>query len=134
MARADLSQPRPGRRGVVAAHTTAPVLGAPIQSKALNGMDSLLSTVQMPKGIPVATLAIGDAGASNAALFAVSILATKRPELREKLQEFRREQSEKDQDADLVNDRKMRVPVRHCFTRTVQNICPDHTTTNCETA
>ncbi len=81
--------------GVVAAHTTAPVLGVPIQSKALNGIDSLLSIVQMPKGIPVATLAIGDAGASNAGLLAVSILANHRPELRTKLQDFRREQSEK---------------------------------------
>ena len=81
--------------GVVAAHTTAPVLGVPIQSKALNGLDSLLSIVQMPKGIPVATLAIGDAGASNAGLLAVSILANHRPELREKLQDFRRKQSER---------------------------------------
>src|SRR5476651_1942869 len=61
--------------GVVAAHTTLPVLGVPMPSKHLNGMDSLLSTVQMPKGIPVATFAIGDAGAANAGLFAIALLA-----------------------------------------------------------
>ena len=81
--------------GVIAAHTVMPVLGIPIESKSLKGMDSLLSTVQMPAGIPVATLAIGDPGARNAGLFAVSILATKRPELREKLHAFRRAQAEK---------------------------------------
>ena len=79
--------------GVAAAHTLLPVLGVPIESAALKGMDSLLSTVQMPGGIPVGTLAIGKAGAVNAALLAVAILANRRPELREKLREFREEQS-----------------------------------------
>jgi len=81
--------------GVCAAHTLLPVLGVPMESAALKGLDSLLSTVQMPAGIPVGTLAIGGAGARNAALLAVAILATSRSELREKLHEFRREQSEK---------------------------------------
>ena len=81
--------------GVCAAHTVLPVLGVPIESASLKGMDSLLSTVQMPAGIPVGTLAIGGAGARNAALLAVAILATSRPELREKLRKFRAEQSEK---------------------------------------
>jgi len=76
--------------GVVAAHTLLPVIGVPIQS-ALNGLDSLLSTVQMPKGIPVATVAIGAAGAANAALLAVAILAGSRPELRERLKGYREE-------------------------------------------
>jgi 5-(carboxyamino)imidazole ribonucleotide mutase len=76
--------------GVVAAHTVLPVIGVPIQS-ALNGLDSLLSTVQMPKGIPVATVAIGASGAMNAGLLAVAILATARPELRQKLQAYREE-------------------------------------------
>ena len=75
--------------GVVAAHTILPVIGVPMQSSALNGLDSLLSTVQMPKGIPVATLAIGPSGAANAGLLAVAILATSRPELRARLQAFR---------------------------------------------
>src|SRR5688500_9571647 len=70
--------------GMVAAQTTLPVLGVPVQSKALNGLDSLLSIVQMPAGVPVATLAIGAAGARNAGLLAVRILAATRPELREK--------------------------------------------------
>jgi 5-(carboxyamino)imidazole ribonucleotide mutase len=81
--------------GVCAAHTILPVLGVPMESASLKGMDSLLSTVQMPAGIPVGTLAIGGAGARNAALLAVAILANSRPELREKLREFRREQSDK---------------------------------------
>ncbi len=80
--------------GVVAAHTLLPVLGVPMGS-VLNGLDSLLSTVQMPAGIPVGTLAIGKAGAVNAALLAIAILANKRPELREKLREYRRQQEEK---------------------------------------
>jgi len=80
--------------GVMAASTTIPVLGVPMQTSALNGMDSLLSTVQMPAGIPVGTLAIGRAGAVNAALFAVAILAGSRPELREKLHAYRAEQAE----------------------------------------
>ena len=81
--------------GVCAAHTVLPVLGVPMESASLKGMDSLLSTVQMPAGIPVGTLAIGPAGARNAALLAVAILANSRPELREKLRKFRAEQSEK---------------------------------------
>src|SRR5437762_2651394 len=75
--------------GVAAAHTVAPVIGVPMQSSALNGLDSLLSTVQMPKGIPVATVAIGASGAANAGLLAIAILATSRPELRAKLQAYR---------------------------------------------
>ena len=80
--------------GVIAAHTTLPVLGVPMTS-ALNGLDSLLSTVQMPGGIPVGTLAIGKAGATNAALLATAILANSRPELKKKLREFRAEQEKK---------------------------------------
>jgi 5-(carboxyamino)imidazole ribonucleotide mutase len=75
--------------GMVAAHTVLPVIGVPVQSAALNGLDSLLSIVQMPKGIPVATVAIGAAGAANAGLLAVAILATSRPELRAKLLAYR---------------------------------------------
>jgi 5-(carboxyamino)imidazole ribonucleotide mutase len=81
--------------GVLAAHTTLPVLGVPMKSDALNGIDSLLATVQMPGGIPVGTLAIGKPGAINAALLAIAILANSRPELREKLHEFRRSQEAK---------------------------------------
>ena len=81
--------------GVLAAHTTLPVLGVPMKSDALNGLDSLLATVQMPGGIPVGTLAIGKPGATNAALFAVAILANSRPELRRKLHEFRESQEAK---------------------------------------
>ena len=80
--------------GVVAAHTTLPVLGVPMPSKHLNGMDSLLSTVQMPKGIPVATFAIGDAGAANAALFAIATLALSDPKLADALTAFRKKQSD----------------------------------------
>jgi 5-(carboxyamino)imidazole ribonucleotide mutase len=80
--------------GVVAAHTTIPVLGVPMPSKHLQGLDSLLSTVQMPKGIPVATFAIGEAGAANAALFAVAILAVTDKALAKKLHEFRARQTE----------------------------------------
>jgi len=80
--------------GVVAAHTTLPVLGVPMPSKHLGGLDSLLSTVQMPKGIPVATLAIGEAGSANAALFAVAILALSDPSLDKKLSEFRAKQTD----------------------------------------
>jgi 5-(carboxyamino)imidazole ribonucleotide mutase len=75
--------------GMVASHTTLPVVGVPVQSRALNGLDSLLSIVQMPSGVPVATMAIGTAGATNAGLFAVAMLATTRPELRERLKAFR---------------------------------------------
>jgi 5-(carboxyamino)imidazole ribonucleotide mutase len=81
--------------GVVAAHTVLPVLGVPMESQALKGMDSLLSTVQMPAGIPVGTLAIGKPGAINAALLAVAILANTRPDLRKKLHAFRAEQARK---------------------------------------
>ena len=81
--------------GVVAAYTLLPVLGVPIQSKTLNGLDSLLSMVQMPKGIPVGTLAIGDAGAGNSALLAIAILANTRPALKERLRQFRQRQAEK---------------------------------------
>jgi 5-(carboxyamino)imidazole ribonucleotide mutase len=80
---------------VLAAQTVLPVLGVPMESPALKGLDSLLSTVQMPGGIPVGTLAIGTAGARNAALLAIAILANSRPELREKLKRFRAEQADK---------------------------------------
>ena len=79
--------------GMVASHTTLPVLGVPVETHALKGMDSLLSIVQMPGGVPVATFAIGKAGATNAALFAVSILARSRPELRSKLRDWREAQT-----------------------------------------
>jgi 5-(carboxyamino)imidazole ribonucleotide mutase len=79
--------------GVVAAHTVLPVLGVPMESASLKGLDSLLSTVQMPGGIPVGTLAIGKPGATNAALLAVAILANGRPELKERLRAFREEQA-----------------------------------------
>jgi 5-(carboxyamino)imidazole ribonucleotide mutase len=75
--------------GMVAAHTMLPVIGVPVKTASLNGLDSLLSIVQMPKGVPVATVAIGAAGAANAGLLAVAILATTRPELRAKLQKYR---------------------------------------------
>ncbi len=81
--------------GMLAAQTTVPVLGVPVQSKALNGLDSLLSIVQMPAGVPVATFAIGAAGARNAALFAVSLLGHDEPRYREALQRFRAEQAER---------------------------------------
>jgi 5-(carboxyamino)imidazole ribonucleotide mutase len=81
--------------GMTAAQTALPVLGVPVESRALKGMDSLLSIVQMPAGIPVGTLAIGQAGATNAALLAIAILAIHRPELRAKLHQFRAEQTQK---------------------------------------
>jgi len=81
--------------GMLAAKTIVPVLGVPVQSKALSGVDSLHSIVQMPKGIPVATFAIGEAGAANAALFAVAMLANEDAGLRSKLQAFRKAQAEK---------------------------------------
>jgi 5-(carboxyamino)imidazole ribonucleotide mutase len=81
--------------GVAAAHTLLPVLGVPMESQALKGIDSLLATVQMPGGVPVGTLAIGKPGAVNAALLAVAILANSRPELRAKLRSFREEQARK---------------------------------------
>ena len=79
--------------GVTAAKTVLPVLGVPIQSRALNGIDSLLSTVQMPAGIPVATLAIGDSGATNAALFAAAILSGKYPQYREAIVRYRQKRA-----------------------------------------
>jgi 5-(carboxyamino)imidazole ribonucleotide mutase len=79
--------------GVAAARTLLPVLGVPIQSKALNGIDSLLSTVQMPDGIPVGTLAIGNSGATNAALLAAAILGIKHPKIRQALRKYREEQT-----------------------------------------
>jgi 5-(carboxyamino)imidazole ribonucleotide mutase len=81
--------------GMVAAQTLVPVLGVPVESKALKGMDSLLSIVQMPRGIAVGTLAIGQSGAVNAALLAIAILANTRPDLREKLRSYRQTQTEK---------------------------------------
>ena len=80
--------------GMLAAKTPVPVLGVPVPSKYLQGQDSLLSIVQMPKGVPVATFAIGEAGAANAGLFAVALLANSDPELRSRLEAFRREQTE----------------------------------------
>ena len=81
--------------GMVAAQTVLPVLGVPVQSHALNGLDSLLSIVQMPGGVPVGTLAIGKAGAKNAALLAIAILGNQYPEFRQKLHQFRHSQTEK---------------------------------------
>ena len=81
--------------GMLASKTIVPILGVPVPSKHLNGLDSLLSIVQMPKGIPVATFAIGEAGAANAALFAIAMLANENPALNEKLQAFRQAQTEK---------------------------------------
>jgi len=92
--------------GMCAAQTILPVLGVPVQSAALNGMDSLLSIVQMPSGIPVGTLAIGKAGAANAALLAIAMLATSRPDLREKLRKFRQEQEAKVMNDELPVARK----------------------------
>lgn len=87
--------------GMVAAHTRLPVLGVPVESRVLRGVDSLLSIVQMPAGVPVATLAIGAAGAKNAGLLAVSILALGDEKLREALERFRSEQTEKVLSAEL---------------------------------
>ena len=88
--------------GMTAANTLLPVLGVPVESKALSGMDSLLSIVQMPGGIPVGALAIGKSGAQNAALLAVAMLANHDPELREKLRVFREEQAKKVRSEDLT--------------------------------
>ena len=88
--------------GMIAAQTTLPVLGVPIESKALKGMDSLLSIVQMPKGVPVGTLAIGAAGAGNAALLAVSILSTGDKEVTKRLEQWRSHQT--DSVADIPSD------------------------------
>ncbi|HEX8196620.1 MAG TPA: 5-(carboxyamino)imidazole ribonucleotide mutase [Pyrinomonadaceae bacterium] len=90
--------------GMCASQTVLPVLGVPVQSKTLSGMDSLLSIVQMPAGIPVGTLAIGQAGATNAALLAVSILANSRSELREKLKRFREAQTNTVLETNLTNE------------------------------
>ncbi len=90
--------------GMVAGHTLLPVIGVPIQSRALNGLDSLLSIVQMPAGVPVATMAIGRAGAVNAALLAVAILGTSRPELRAALADFRAARAEQVMAAELPLD------------------------------
>jgi 5-(carboxyamino)imidazole ribonucleotide mutase len=87
--------------GVIAAHTTLPVLGVPMPSKHLQGLDSLLSTVQMPKGIPVATFAIGEAGAANAALYAIAILALTDKNLDQKLADFRARQADAVKKAEL---------------------------------
>ncbi len=81
--------------GMVAANTVVPVLGVPVESRVLKGIDSLLSIVQMPGGVPVGTLAIGKAGATNAALLAIAILANSRPDLRVRLHEFRNQQAER---------------------------------------
>jgi 5-(carboxyamino)imidazole ribonucleotide mutase len=81
--------------GMVSAQTPLPVLGVPVESRVLRGVDSLLSIVQMPAGIPTATFAIGKAGATNAALFAVSILSNSQPELRERLREYRKKQTDR---------------------------------------
>jgi 5-(carboxyamino)imidazole ribonucleotide mutase len=86
--------------GMVAAHTVLPVLGVPIESQTLRGLDSLLSIVQMPAGIPVGTLAIGKAGATNAALLAIAILSTTRPDLRKRLHAFRDAQTKR-----ILNDK-----------------------------
>lgn len=87
--------------GMVAAQTTVPVLGVPVESRVLRGVDSLLSIVQMPAGIPVGTLAIGQAGATNAALLAVAILANEDESLRERLRDFRREQERQARESTL---------------------------------
>ncbi|MEM7227466.1 MAG: 5-(carboxyamino)imidazole ribonucleotide mutase [Planctomycetota bacterium] len=88
--------------GMLAAWTTVPVLGVPIQSRALHGVDSLLSIVQMPRGVPVATFAIGEAGARNAALFAVRLLSTSNESLRQQLEEFARSEAERVRAMELV--------------------------------
>ena len=90
--------------GMLSSKTILPVLGVPVQSKALKGLDSLLSIVQMPKGVPVATFAIGEAGAANAALYAISMLATTDADLAEKLHDFRAKQTQ------MVLDMKLEDP------------------------
>jgi 5-(carboxyamino)imidazole ribonucleotide mutase len=96
--------------GMVASQTILPVLGVPVQSKALSGLDSLLSIVQMPGGIPVGTLAIGEAGAKNAGLLAVRILARARPELAERLELFHAELAAKVRADELPTDAEVRRP------------------------
>lgn len=90
--------------GMVAGHTLLPVIGVPVQSRALNGLDSLLSIVQMPAGVPVATMAIGKVGAINAALMAIAILGIKRPDLRQSLRQFREERAYQVIEAELPQD------------------------------
>ena len=97
--------------GMCASQTVLPVLGVPVESKALKGLDSLLSIAQMPAGVPVGTLAIGPAGAKNAALLAISILANSRPELREKLRTFRSKQTRTVLEATL-GDESEKYPLR----------------------
>jgi 5-(carboxyamino)imidazole ribonucleotide mutase len=87
--------------GMIAAHTVLPVLGVPVESRTLKGVDSLLSIVQMPAGVPVGTLAIGKSGAVNAALLAVAILGNSRPELRERLRQYRDDQTQRVMDEKL---------------------------------
>ncbi|MFA7229698.1 MAG: 5-(carboxyamino)imidazole ribonucleotide mutase [Victivallaceae bacterium] len=96
--------------GVVAAHTTLPVIGLPIASEPFNGLDALLATVQMPPGIPVASVTVGKSGGKNAALYAISILALSNPTLALKLKAFRQEQTEKvlEADAELQQELKKR--------------------------
>ena len=84
--------------GIVAAHTVRPVIGVPVTSPALNGLDALLSTVQMPKGVPVATMGLGKSGAANAALLAVQILSLKEPALRERLKEYKKKMASQVED------------------------------------
>jgi 5-(carboxyamino)imidazole ribonucleotide mutase len=86
---------------MVAAHTLVPVIGVPVQSRALNGLDSLLSIVQMPGGVPVATMAIGTAGATNAGLLAVAMIGVRRPDLRERLRAWRRDEADRVRQAEL---------------------------------
>ncbi len=94
--------------GVIASKTLLPVIGVPMQTQALGGLDSLLSTVQMPAGVPVGTMAIGRAGAINAALFAAAILALNLPEIREKLEQYRKEQAEAVLESQLELEQKLR--------------------------
>ena len=89
--------------GMIASNTVVPVIGVPVQSAALNGLDSLLSIVQMPRGVPVATVAIGASGAANAGLLAVAILATSRPDLRAKLQAYRDELAAEVRRSEIAN-------------------------------
>lgn len=93
--------------GVVAAHTTLPVIGVPIDSSALSGFDSLLATVQMPPGIPVATMAVGKSGAHNAGIFAAQIIATKYEELAAELEAFKKEMADKVEEKDKNLDREL---------------------------
>jgi 5-(carboxyamino)imidazole ribonucleotide mutase len=99
--------------GMVAAQTVLPVLGVPVQSKALSGLDSLLSIVQMPGGIPVGTLAIGQAGAKNAALLAVRILATTRPDLRQKLHAFHDTQAQQVMSEELPETERAEIAAKN---------------------